>query len=292
MSLSKSLKDYIEKMWPEIIGISCSIITYSLSQDALNVLWAIFIIVFTLIACFFIRYFVSRKKSFFNEKTNHLMVYSIKQLREHEKDFPEGNNDCDKFAQTMVDICDSVCQTIIGEDREIDECTDYCVVVYLGVQTAPNRIEDFSPLYSDNSKMSESYINKYGGQIFSLKDNTSFNEVYNAYCKRSPHTPRIITTSNIKKKIQNGRFHSTLLANGVGYKQFPYNSSCVFPILPFHNDRKGNEMQGYVSIMSNRRCAFKDSGITNKDFNHYLESVSGILYDICIKDKSKDNKTK
>lgn len=216
------------------------------------------------------------------------MVCSIKKLRDFENKFPQDNTDGDRFAQTIVDVCDSVCQTIIGNGKEIEVCRDYSVVVYLGVKADSGKIEDFSPLYSDNSKMSESYMKEYGANILSLKDNTSFNEVYNAYCVKSPHTPKIITVSNVKKKIQKGKFHSTLLRNGVGIKRFPYNSSCVFPILPFHNGRKGNEMQGYVSIMSNRRYAFKDSGINNRDFSHYLETVSGILYNICIKDKSKD----
>lgn len=293
---SKSLKEYFGKLWPVLISICCSIFFAFITKNT-NKVW-LYLLSFTPIIFGFVLYYILlNKRIFYNEEINHTMLSHLNEMRRIAHNFPERNNDVGRFKQTMTRMCDLVCTTIVGDKNEIKNCSEFCVVIYF----VYGDIQDENSyrliqIAHDNSLLGEKYYeilenNRLleNNQI-KLKDNSSYYTIFKAYIKDDNHQAKIITKANVRKKAKKGEFQSTFVnLPNFGYSKIPYNSSCVLPILPFHNTNKcGNEMQGYMAILSTRKKAFKDSGIKNKDFESFLESVSGLLHKICTKDQSKD----
>lgn len=260
-----------------------------------------FVAFFLIVIGFIIHYILTTQSVFYYEKRNNQMVTNLNKIRRLAHDFPEDNIDESRFKQDITKICNYVCQTIIGINDQVKNCREYCVVVFF-VSGANQRDEDsynLVPIAHDNSVMGNYYYKLLEKNILSgykhriaLKDNSSFYTVYKAYIKEKTHQAEIVTKENVKKKAKRGEYQSTFVnLPDFGYSRIPYNSSCVLPILPFHNTNKiGNEMQGYLAIMSNKKKAFRDNVIEDTDFASFLESVSGLLYKVCTKDKSKDKK--
>lgn len=290
MKVNKPLRKTWEIGWPLLLGIIMTIILTDYIIEKQGIGWSIVESIITLIIVLFLYYLYERcwaVNPICNEMSDYKLISNIKNLRDLVYEFPENNEDPAIFQRTLNEICNSVCKTIVG-DESINDCTDYCVVIYFVI--GDDKV--LLPIQHDDSKMGNEYVelimnNKDKTKIL-LEQNTSYKKVYEEYIKK--HRVFIANVSNVRSKAKDGSYQTSIKNfKGVGYKNIPYNSSCISPILPFHNKRNGDEMQGFISIMSTKANAFKDKGIGNIEFERYLEFVSGLVYKVCVRNKSLNN---
>ncbi len=288
--LIENIKEYLSLIWPDILALTGSIILFYTGKDNFwGILWALspFIVFFP------IRVWIIRKRKVIKDSPRLSVLNEIRRIVHSVdllgKNMQAGKVDKKDFDVNRVKNINLICEKVYNTMAGISESTgtisgseDYCVIVSL-VETSGNE-KYIRPMYDDCMKMAID-IKRVVPDRMLMAENTIYKKIYDNYYHSKK--PTIITTANIKQKINNGRIHSSITqVNGIGYSNFPYNSSCVFPILPFHNQRIGDEMQGFVTILSKQKNVFGDNNlgsieINNKEFQSYLETLSGYYYKIC-----------
>lgn len=280
----ESILDYFGQIWPETLGLIGSIILTIFFGDIKY--WAIPLAITPMVVCFPIHHYIrKKKKNVMKEISKYQFVTNLNEIRKKAHHFPVDNEDNDLFANTIVDICKYVYDALANVDEKTKTIgySKYCVVVSL--------LDDnlsLIPIYHDYHEMAKDYFDKLPDNI-RLCDNSPYQEIYDSYIN-PPHLPQIKITSNVKKKVETGDYSTSFTSTKkVGIANLPYESSCILPILPFFNPRKGDEMQGFLAILSESSNVFPDnSDEINKELESLFESVSGYLYKVCTNNKSHE----
>lgn len=288
--IDKSI-EAINLIWPDLLALAGSII-YSSFNEIKG--WSILLAYLPFIIVCPIRIFFSlKKRKVLDESPNFTVSNEIRRLvhlvDQSAVDVENGKMDKNKFDRQRVSNINTICEKVYNTMAGIDETTgtkgdrkEFCVIASL-VEEDKDKMY-IVPMFNDNMSMAHDYMSIVQEKRLLMEQNTIYNKIYDNYLNSK--RPTIITTSNIKQKIRDGEIRSSITSiQGIGLKKFPYNSSCVFPILPFHNPKKGTEMQGYVTILSKKHNAFGDNNlgtveVCNKEFNSYLETLSGYYYKI------------
>lgn len=286
----------VRKTWHNTVCLAVSIVLAVLFE--LNVFpeCSVFCkVIIALIPLFFsypIAYYFNRKRN--NVLTlisEYQLVTQLNKIRKEAHNFPVENKDNNVFIRSMDSICKSVYYALanVNEKKKTIGYSKYCVIVSLIEGSKDNA--SINPLYSDNGEMAIKYFDKIPDNYrIRLCDNSTYQEIFDTY-SNPPHEPKIILTPRIKKKIKDGTCSSSFATiKNVGVLNMPYESSCILPILPFFNKREGNEMQGYLVILSEDPDIFPEtSDEMNEELKQFLESISGYLYKVCINNKSSEN---
>lgn len=288
MDSKTTIKDYFSQIWPEITGVCCSILfTILTNKTNISIGWVILISLSPWFFVFPFHHWLRTKKKQVTQHmvsgNNNCAISCLNEMRRISHKYPSDNTDYDRLNKDMTEMCEQVFRTLAQFDDKYRTIgyDKYCVFVSLLDKKNNNDIL-INPLYRNHSEWSDSIFKKIPTPQ-RLKDNSPYEEIYYSY--RDYKKPKIIMTSHIKNKLADGKYRSSY-ANQVGLHHLPYDSSCVIPILPFHNDRNGDEIQGFLTVVSEMPDAFsKDAH--NREADAYFETVSGFLYKICVKTKIK-----
>lgn len=291
MAFKTKLKDYISKIWPELVGVACSLIAGLLYRCEIRDILVFFISLSPWVIVFPLHGWLRKR----GEKVIQSMVSGVnncalsclKTMKKISHDYPSENEDNTVLKTEMTKMCEEVFRTLANQNDEYKTIgyDKYCVFVSLIDQNNSGELI-IKPLFRNHSDWSDAVFDKMP-KCNRLDDNSPYKVIYDSY--KNLKKPKIVMHSHIKEKIKNGKYKSTY-ANEVGLNNLPFDSSCILPILPFHNQRRGDEIQGYLTVVSEQSDAFKEN-IRNKESEAYFEIVSGYLYKICIKTCEINNKT-
>lgn len=287
-------KEVISLIWPDLLALAGSIIYSSFNEkNGWSILWAYspFIVV-----CPIRIFYLIKKRKVLDESPNFTVSNEIRRIvhlvDQSAANVEKGKMDENQFKRQRVSNINTICEKVYNTMAGIGETMgtkgdrkEFCVIASLVEEAEADKDKKYIvPMFNDNMSMANEYMSIVYEKKLLMEQNTIYSRIYDNYLNSKK--PTIITTSNIKQKIRDGEIRSSITSiRGIGLKKFPYNSSCVFPILPFHNPKEGTEMQGYVTILSKKRNAFGDNNlgtveVCNTEFNSYLETLSGYYYKI------------